>query len=152
MRMETLLRLLMDKQLENDGFTLVETMLTLFVVSILLFITIVHIPKFENNHSLDEVQNIKYFLEKKQFDAMRKESLVLMRIDYQTNEITSLDTKDNSREVLKINHCVLKEGSLTQFTFNNKGDSSAFGTIYLFCQNKTSKLIFQIQKGRFRIE
>lgn len=59
MQMETLLRLLMDKQLENDGFTLVETMLTLFVVSILLFITIVHIPKFENNHSLDEVQNIK---------------------------------------------------------------------------------------------
>ncbi|CAD2075957.1 prepilin-type N-terminal cleavage/methylation domain-containing protein [Phocicoccus pinnipedialis] len=144
--------MLTDKRFGNDGFTLLESMLTLFVVSILLFIVIIHIPGFEGNHSSDEVQNIKYFLEKKQFDAMLKESLIFIRIDYKSNQIITLDMKDNTTEILEINSCILKQGSLTQFSFNSKGDSSAFGTIYVSCENKTSKLIFQIQKGRLRIE
>lgn len=142
----------MDKLRDSKGFTLVETMLTLFIVSIILFVTILHIPKYESNHQEDEIKNIKYFLEQTQFDAMAKETFMMVRFDSKQNQVISVNTKTNENRVIKLQYCLLKEGNLNQIIFNTKGDSNSFGTIYLECEKKISKIIFQIQKNRFRIE
>ncbi|MGO1923549.1 MAG: prepilin-type N-terminal cleavage/methylation domain-containing protein [Jeotgalicoccus sp.] len=142
----------MAKQRGNSGFTMMEMMLALLLVSIILSLSIPHLPEYKENDPADEIDSISYVFQGAQMNALAaKESfIVLMEHDIQT-----ITVRDKARRIIssyELKTCRLENYGMNNFTYKENGDTNAFGTVYLSCEGKIVKFIFQIQKGRFRIE
>ena len=150
--MEILLRLLMAKRRDHSGFTMLEMLLTLFLVSSIILISVPHIPEYWHSSTEDELKNLSYLYQGAQMNALAKNQsfTVFMNYDKQTVEVRNRERHLVSHYSLTA--CRLEDYGLKQFTYRNNGDTSAFGTVYLSCDKDSVKFIFQILKGRFRIE
>lgn len=146
------LPLLMAKQHGSSGFTMMEMMLALMLVSIILSLSIPHLPEYKENGTADEIDSISYVFQGAQMNALAaKESfIVLMEHDIQT-----ITVRDKARRIIssyELKACRLQNYGMNNFTYKENGDTNAFGTVYLSCGDQLVKFVFQIQKGRFRIE
>lgn len=142
----------MGKLQKNDGFTMIEMILTLFIVSIILLSTITYIPKFDNGNRDDEIKNIEYLFQNAQIRAKRFESAQYVEINHRQNKIVLIDYKNNYEKSYNLSYCFIYEGGLNEVIYYSSGNTSKFGTITLNCNGDIVKIIFQIQKGRYRIE
>lgn len=150
--MVTLLQLQMAQLSVLKGFTMVEMLMTLMVVSILLSLTFGSLPKYKVKSVDDELLNISYLLEGTQMKAQAESTLFTVNFDRQNNKVIVRDAKRNEVNGYKLDICKLQNYGLEQFSYNTLGDTTAFGTVYMICNNKSVKIVMQIQKGRFRIE
>lgn len=142
----------MAKLLKSEGFTAIEMMLTLAIVSIILMVTVTHLPKYNETNFNNEIKNISYLFQYTQTNAIKTGQPHIVEIDYIKHRI---NIKDNSGKVLNnypLTSCQFKRGGLERFIYKKNGDTTAFGTIRMTCAKKPVSFIFQIQKGRFRIE
>jgi prepilin-type N-terminal cleavage/methylation domain-containing protein len=142
----------MDKRKNNEGFTAIEMMLTLMIVSIILIVTTFHIPEYEDKNFDDEVMNISYLFQSTQTNAIKYSSPRIVEIDYTRHHINIKSNTGNLLNNYPLTSCKFKKGGLERFIYNKNGDTTAFGTIRMNCNGKTISFIFQINKGRFRIE
>ncbi|WP_052108776.1 prepilin-type N-terminal cleavage/methylation domain-containing protein [Jeotgalicoccus saudimassiliensis] len=142
----------MAKQQESNGFTMMEMMLTLLLVSIILSLSVPHLPVYRQNDTGDEIETVSYVFQGAQMHAMAtgRSYTVLMDYDKQSIDVVDPDRKIISQYKLKA--CTLAEEGMSRFSYRPNGDTSGFGTVYLSCSGRTVKFIFQIVKGRFRIE
>ena len=142
----------MDKLQKNDGFTMIEMILTLFIVSIILLSTVTYIPKFNNGNTEDEIKNIEYLFQNAQIRAKRFGNAQYVEINHIQNKIVLMDYKSNYKKAYNLSYCFIYEGGLNEVICYSSGNTSKFGTITLNCNGEIVKIIFQIQKGRYRIE
>ena len=142
----------MGKLQKNDGFTMIEMILTLFIVSIILLSTVTYIPKFNKGNKDDEIKNIEYLFQNAQIRAKRFASAQYVEINHRQNKIVLMDYKNNYEKVYNLSYCSIYEGGLNEVIYYSSGNTSRFGTITLNCNGEIVKIIFQIQKGRYRIE
>lgn len=142
----------MDKLQKNDGFTMIEMILTLFIVSIILLSTVTYIPKFNNGNTEDEIKNIEYLFQNAQIRAKRFGNAQYVEINHIQNKIVLMDYKSNYKKAYNLSYCSIYEGGLNEVIYYSSGNTSKFGTITLNCNGEIVKIIFQIQKGRYRIE
>src|SRR5699024_5800752 len=137
---------------KNDGFTMIEMILTLFIVSIILLSTVTYIPKFNNGNTEDEIKNIEYLFQNAQIRAKRFGNDQYVEINHIQNKIVLMDYKRNYKKAYNLSYCFIYEGRLNEVIYYSSGNTSKFGTITLNCNGEIVKIIFQIQKGRYRIE
>lgn len=150
--MVTRLRLLMAQPSAPNGFTMLEMLMTLMVVSILLTLTFGRLPEYKVKSVDDELLNISYMLEGTQMKAQAESSSYTVNFNNNSHQITVRDAKRSLVNSYQLSVCSLQNYGLEQFTYNAFGDTTAFGTVYMLCDNKSVKIVMQIQKGRFRIE
>ena len=142
----------MAKLSAHKGFTMLEMLLVLFIVSILMSLTFIKLPIYNSHSQEDEIQNISYLLQGTQMSALSNQQSYTVSFHKYNNTIT---VRDSSRKVIKnytLKVCKLNDYGLTSYSYKKNGDTTAFGTVYLSCQKKNIRIIMQIQKGRFRIE
>lgn len=131
---------------------MIEVMLTLFIVSALLLISAQAIPE-NHKHTIDqEVENIAFFFQVAQTNALSKKEAHLVELDHVNHRITIKNGHGDSLEEYVLKSCKILQGGLPRFLYKSNGDTNAFGTIRLDCMGEHVSFIFQIQKGRFRIE
>lgn len=142
----------MDKLKENKGFTMMEMMLTLLVVSVILLISVNMIPDYNENDKETEISNISYFFKAAQTRSIQKEKAHTVLIDHMDHKLTvrSLDREDIYEYPLTT--CRLKSGGLKRFNYLSSGNTNAFGAVIFNCSGEDVRFVFQIQKGQFRIE
>lgn len=131
---------------------MMEMMLTLMIVSIILSISLPHLPVYRQYNLADEIENISYVFQGAQMNALAKQESYTVFMEYNNQSIT---VRDKARTVIshyELHACRLEDFGMKQFSYRPSGDTSAFGTVYLSCGEKNVKFIFQILKGRFRIE
>lgn len=129
-----------------------EMMLTLFVVSIILLISVNSIPPYNAGDKEEEISNISYFFKAAQTRSIHQEKAHTVLIDHANNKLIarSLDREDIYEYSLTA--CRLKSGGLKRFNYLSSGNTNAFGTIIFNCSGEDVRFVFQIQKGQFRIE
>lgn len=146
----------MDRHKEQlqaaDGFTMMEMMLTLAVVSIILLISVSALPEYDVHDADDEINNISYFFKAAQTRTIYESSAHIVIMDHENNQLIarSTDGSDVYRYVLTA--CRLTANGLKRFTYMSSGDTNAFGTVNIKCSGEDVRFVFQIQKGQFRIE
>lgn len=84
--------------------------------------------------------------------AMAKGKTYTVFMDYDNQSITVQDKERKQISNYELKVCRLKEYGMSQFSYRPNGDTSGFGTVQFLCKDKTVKFVFQIVKGRFRIE
>ncbi|AKG74016.1 competence protein ComGD [Salinicoccus halodurans] len=131
---------------------MMEMMLTLFIISTLLMITAHAIPEKHENSTDQEVKNIAFFFQVAQTNALNKKEAHLVEFDRVNHRITIKNGFGQALEVYSLNTCRILQGGLPGFLYKSNGDTNAFGTIRFDCMGEQVSFIFQIQKGRFRIE
>src|SRR5699024_12394473 len=98
------------------------------------------------------LKKLSYVNQEAQMNALAKNQsfTVFKNYDKQTGEVRNRERHLVSHYSLTASR--LEDYGLKQFTYKNNRDTSAFGTVYLSCDKDSVKFIFQILKGRFRIE
>ncbi|MBO0995254.1 competence type IV pilus minor pilin ComGD [Bacillus sp. SD088] len=139
----------------SKGFTLLEMLIVLSVVSIILLFSIFTYQSFsdmlEKKTFITQLEADLYYahayaLSRRdkvqiQFSSIKKEYKV---IDVQSGEIV-LERRIPST-------IYIQKSNVNSFVINSEGNVSNFGTIIFQQHQHTIKLTFYIGKGRFRIE
>lgn len=136
----------------NKGFSLLESMLTLFVVSLISFVALSEVHVSPNNMIDREIENISYFFHHAQTSSISSKERKVIFVYQPENEIMRISSEGSIEETIALEFCLIKQNSLSRFSYLPSGDTNAFGTIRFNCDGKDVNFIFQIQKGRFRIE
>ncbi|CAD2073787.1 hypothetical protein GCM10007275_04540 [Jeotgalicoccus coquinae] len=131
---------------------MMEMMLTLFLVSIILSLSVPHLPVYRQNDTAGEIETISYVFQGAQMHAMAKKKSYTVMMDHANQSIIVRDKDRNPISNYELKVCVLQEYGMSQFVYRPNGDTSGFGTVQFLCKGKTVKFVFQIVKGRFRIE
>ena len=131
---------------------MMEMMLTLMLVSIILSLSVPHLPVYRQNDTSEEIETISYVFQGAQMHAMAKSKTYTVFMDYDNQSITVQDKERKQISNYELKVCRLKEYGMSQFSYRPNGDTSGFGTVQFLCKDKTVKFVFQIVKGRFRIE
>lgn len=142
----------MVKQRENSGFTLLESVLTLSVVSTVVLVMMSHIHIHHEYSSDDEIENIQYFFQSAQTSAIKSEARKVVFAYTTSNSLMRLSSDGQIEEEMVLEVCTIRASSMTRFSYLPSGDTNAFGTMRFNCDDRDVNFIFQIQKGRFRIE
>lgn len=136
----------------NSGFTLLESVLTLFVVSTVILVMMSHIHIEHDYSSDDEIDNIQYFFQYAQTSAMESQTRKVVFMYTAGESLMRLSSDGKIEEELTLDVCKIRANSMTRFSYLPSGDTNAFGTIRFDCGGRYVNFVFQIQKGRFRIE
>lgn len=142
----------MAKRRDSNGFTMLEVMLVLLFISIIFSLTITSIPEYRQDDVSDEINNISYLFQGAQMHALADKNSVIVLMDYQQNQISAKNILGHTIKTYDLNVCKLENYGLKKFTYRRTGDTNSFGTVYLTCNGNSVKYVFQILKGRFRIE
>lgn len=140
------------EQVGTSGFTMMEMMLTLAVVSIILLISVTAIPDYDVQDIDDEISNISYFFKAAQTRAIYEASAHIIIMDHENNRLIARSSRGHDIYQYEMNPCKLTASGLKRFMYMASGDTNAFGTINLKCRGEDVRIVFQIQKGQFRIE
>ncbi|WP_097038788.1 prepilin-type N-terminal cleavage/methylation domain-containing protein [Salinicoccus kekensis] len=136
----------------TSGFTMMEMMLTLAVVSIILLISVSALPDYDVLNTDDEISNISYFFKAAQTRTIYEESAHIVMMDHENNQLIARSSEGGDAYVYTLTACTLSANGLKRFMYIASGDTNAFGTVNLKCRGEDVRFVFQIQKGQFRIE
>lgn len=131
---------------------MMEMMLTLFVVSVILLISVNSIPDYKAGDKEAEINNISYFFKSVQTKSIHKGSAHTVLMDHENNKLISRSSEREEVYEYTLTNCILHSSGLKRFYYLSSGNTNAFGTISFNCQGEDVRFVFQIQKGQFRIE
>lgn len=136
----------------NDGFTMLEMMLTLCIISVLLLLSVASMPSDEKKGIDQEIETIGYFFQSAQTSAMNTASQHIVEMDRPNQRLLVRNRNGEIIRTYPLGICILKPGGLERIIFKLEGDTDKFGTVSFDCLGQSASFIFQIQRGRFRIE
>src|SRR5699024_3701361 len=116
----------MEKLSAHKGFTMLEMLLVLFIVSILMSLTFINLTAYNSHSQHDEIQNIYYLLQHTQMSALSNQQSYSVSYHKYNNTITVMDS---SRKVIKnytFKVCKLNDYVLTSYSYKKNGDTTAF--------------------------
>src|SRR5699024_4398049 len=121
----------MEKLSAHKGFTVLEMLLVLFIVSILMSLTFIKLPIYNSHSQEDEIQNISYLLQGTQMSALSNQQSYTVSFHKYNNTIT---VRDSSRKVIKnytLKVCNLNDYGLTSYSYKKNRDTTGFGTVQI---------------------
>ncbi|MCM3650448.1 competence type IV pilus minor pilin ComGD [Metabacillus litoralis] len=141
---------------KKNGFTLLESLLVLSIVSIMSLVLITNIVPIHQKKVIESflTQFEKDLMYAQQFALVNEESVYLL-INAKQQQY---DVKSTSRSTpfLKRNYSsdIVIEGSAlsNRIIYNSNGSIQKSGTIYIYYKKSTYKATFYLGKGRFKIE
>lgn len=136
----------------SDGFTMLEMMLTLCIISVLMLLSVVNMPSDKGRNIDHEIETIGYFLQSAQTGAMGSSIQQIVEMDRLEQRLLIRGRNGRIIRTHPLDTCKLKPGGLERVIFKSNGDTDKFGTISFDCLGRSVSFIFQIQRGRFRIE
>lgn len=145
----------LKKLLNNQqGFTIVESLIVLAVIVLFAQLSIVSIQKFyqkvEKNLFFDQLQTDIYYAKAK---AINQKSSVILEFFPQLNKYEIYNFQDERGLVREFPESVqIKRTNLQRIYFRETGTISSFGTVTFEYEGKEIKLIFNIGQGRFYVE
>ncbi|MGE8204500.1 competence type IV pilus minor pilin ComGD [Heyndrickxia sp. NPDC080065] len=140
----------------NRGFTLVESLVVLLVISVFMFIGSISVKKLsasiERNNFITQLESDLYYA---QSYAMNRHESVLVQFYPYYNQYLAV-SKNNNKTLfdrkLPVSIEMLNGGTFTSYMILPDGNISKFGTLKFKWNQKDIKLVFNIGRGRFRIE
>jgi len=146
---------MIKKLLNNqDGFTMVESLIVLVVIVLFAQLSIVSIGKFyqrvEKNLFFDQLKTDIYYAKAR---AINEKSSMIFEFFPQLNKYEVYMYQDEQRIVREFPDKVrIKRTNLQRIYFRETGTMSSFGTVTFDYDGKEIKLIFNIGQGRFYVE
>lgn len=140
----------MQKNLKSQkGFTLIEMLLVLFIVSTLLFIASVGLKK-----TYDDIV-ISTFLNTFENDIYTAQALAIS-----SNSKVKIKFYDGYYEIVHTDgykryynsNIIIDENNIEELYFNKNGNISQGGTMYIYYEEYEYKFIFNLGMGRFYYE
>ncbi|HCN60468.1 MULTISPECIES: competence type IV pilus minor pilin ComGD [Mammaliicoccus] len=136
----------------NKGFTLIEMIFVISILSMIMmltmFLSINAIDKVDLTNGIYDLETKLEYLETKSI-ATKKPILVWFKpnsekIYYQIerNQIQTLTLYKGN---------ISKDNKFTTLVYDGEGNINQFGTLKIIFNNKKYKIIFRIEKGRYRI-
>lgn len=140
---------------KNSGFTLLEVLLAITLMTILLTFTFFTFQKF--SHILQK----ELFLTQLEADlyyahayAINHGESVIVRFKRLNNEYEAINNV--TREIIFLRKLptsiIIDRTNLDYFVITPRGTVSRFGTVYFRINDEEIKVTFQIGRGRFKIE
>lgn len=146
----------MVKQLlVSKGFTYVEMLFVLSIISILIFLQTqrVTFDKNELSSANLKVNNlIMQFNYLKSKAIKDQQSITLLFNDFSTQIRVKEQTIKNSTIDLPPHTYIHPRTNLNYINFDKNGEVNKFGSLYLSFDKSLYKIIFHIEKGRLRYE
>ncbi|GIN85494.1 competence protein ComGD [Heyndrickxia sporothermodurans] len=139
----------------NNGFTLVEMLVVLLIFSLLLLFGGYSVNALrgtlERDVFFNQLEADLYYVQN--YAINRHESVFVQFYPfYDRYTVTSINTKEVLLNRQLPSTIDMMEGSFTSYIITPDGNTNKFGTIK-FKRNQTEiRLIFNIGRGRFRIE
>lgn len=138
--------------MNNKGFTLIEMVIVLSILSIIVLITI-HISinsvdKFGLTSGINDFETKLEYLETKSLST--KQPILVW---FKPNS-TKIQYQINKGSIYSINLYkgkISKDNKFTTLVYDGEGNINQFGTLKLEFNNKRYLVIFRIEKGRYRI-
>lgn len=139
--MEKEFQSVMDRLMfQNKGFTMIETLFVLFIITMLLSLTFsLHIPK----KNVDtQIQEIKAFLNSAKIQAMVTKDIV--KVTFTRNKITY----DNQQYVLSDDSYF----DSYEMTFNENGNIKTAKSLTYHTPKKDYTFVYQVGSGCFYVQ
>ncbi len=135
---------MMDRlMLNNKGFTLIETLFVLSILTIMLTFSLSIKPFKQDNQSV--ISDISLFLLQAKTSSMIYKEKV--KIEFDDNEIYASSSHFNKRYILNNGYF-----SSHSFSYNKQGHIVNPKTIYVYLDNMKYKFVYQIGAGCFYVE
>ncbi|MBC1569078.1 type II secretion system protein [Listeria sp. FSL L7-1425] len=140
--------------MKTNGFTLLEMLLVLSISFTLITLTIFPIANslstLTEKQLLEEVKATIYLA---QINAVTTKQDTAISFDPLKNQLTASTNSQSLSTIPFANTLKLTHSKIENFRFSSlDGSINRFLTIHLASSANNYKLIFQIRKGRFRIE
>ncbi|QGQ47244.1 type II secretion system protein [Metabacillus sediminilitoris] len=154
--MVRLLKLLQKRVLNQKGFTLLESLLVLFIVSTMSLILITNIAPIYHKKVIETFLNQfeKDMLYAQQY-ALVNEELVFVLFKSEQN-LYKIESNEQEVDLLTRNYhpkIKIEGATLTnKITYISNGSIQKSGTMFISYKDSTYKVIFYLGKGRFNIE
>lgn len=154
--MVRLLKLLQKRVLNQKGFTLLESLLVLFIVSTMSLILMANITPIYHKKVIETFLNQfeKDMLYAQQY-ALVNEELVFVLFKSEQN-LYKIESNEQEVDLLTRNYhpkIKIEGATLTnKITYISNGSIQKSGTMFISYKDSTYKVIFYLGKGRFNIE
>ena len=118
------------------------------IISLLLYFQLSNISAFDTNNNKIEQRKINNLI--MQFNYIKYKAI------NDNLSITLVFNEDSNKRakaiILPLNSFIHPRTNLKFITFNKKGETNKFGSVYLKTNKNLYKIIFHIEKGRIRYE
>ncbi|CCB53852.1 conserved uncharacteriezed protein [Staphylococcus lugdunensis N920143] len=136
------------------AFTLIETMLALFIIQLLLFISISYLSTY---HYIQSAHNNNVTLLINQFDfykskALRNHQSITLLFSKNSNQIKVIEQHGQKYHFSISNGYIYRISNISLLNFNAQGEINQFGSLYIKYPTATYRIIFNIDQGRIRYE
>ena len=138
--------------MNNKGFTLIEMVIVLSILSIIVLITI-HISinsvdKFGLTSGINDFETKLEYLETKSLSTKQP---ILVWFKPNSTKIQYQINNGNINSINLYKGKISKDSKFTTLVYDGEGNINQFGTLKLEFNNKRYLVIFRIEKGRYRI-
>ena len=146
----------LDLKTEKNGFTLIESILVLFIVSIMSFVFIANVVPIYNKKVIETFlhQFEKDMMYAQQYALVNKEPTAILfvptenRYTISENKITlPLVKREYNNEIT-----IQATNFSNRIVFNGNGSIQKSGTIHITYKTQTYKVVYYLGKGRFNIQ
>ncbi|WP_239752571.1 competence type IV pilus minor pilin ComGD [Mammaliicoccus sp. J-M40] len=138
--------------MNNKGFTLIEMVIVLSILSIIVLITI-HISinsvdKFGLTSGINDFETKLEYLETKSLSTKQP---ILVWFKPNSTKIQYQINNGNIHSINLYKGKISKDNKFTTLVYDGEGNINQFGILKLEFNNKRYLVIFRIEKGRYRI-
>lgn len=136
----------------NKGFTLIEMIFVMFILSLIILITmnvtVNSVDKVGLTNGIADFETKLEYLETKSLST-KKPILVWFKPD--ADKIFYQIEKNNIQTLSLYKGRISKDNKFNTLVFDGEGNTNQFGTLKLNFNNKNYKVVFRIEKGRYKI-
>lgn len=138
--------------MNNKGFTLIETIFVMTILSLILLVTMhLTVKTLEKVTLNDGVKDFETKLEYLETLSIARKKPILVWFTPNARSI-KYQIERNKIETLSIyDGRISKYNKLTTVVYDGHGNINKFGTLKLSFKDKNYKVIFRIEKGRYII-
>ncbi|MBF0842288.1 MULTISPECIES: competence type IV pilus minor pilin ComGD [Mammaliicoccus] len=138
--------------MNNKGFTLIEMVIVLSILSIIVLITIYisinSVDKFGLTSGINDFETKLEYLETKSLSTKQP---ILVWFKPNSTKIQYQINNGNIHSINLYKGKISKDNKFTTLVYDGEGNINQFGTLKLEFNNKRYLVIFRIEKGRYRI-
>lgn len=138
--------------MSNKGFTLIEMIFVLSIVSMItmltMYMTINSVDKIGLTNGIVDFETKLEYLETK---SLLTQKPILVWFKPNAHKIYYQTERNNIRELSLYKGKVANDNKFTTMVYDGKGNINQFGTLKMIFSNKRYRVIFRIEKGRYKI-
>ncbi len=131
--------------MQNNGFSMVEMLLVVVIMSVITMLTISFIPIVDTNQEIHELIS-NYIYTCQELSMMQRMKVIL---NFESNRIIATSNDNQLTKIELPNKLYFYNNAIS---FNSSGNIDRGNTIMFDYNDKQTRIIFQLGSGRFRFE